>query len=79
MNDDSKPASPAEDDNDTVSTVSESSLDECLDDPAIQSVIIKPILACPGVIPKIESTIQHIQVSTVPDNEPPPPSSPDEE
>ena len=69
------PASPAEDDNDTVSAISNSSLDECLNDCAIQPVIIKPMLSCPGVFSKIESTIQCIHVFPVPDNESPLPSS----
>ena len=76
MSDESKPTSLAEDDDDTVSTASEFSLDECLENSAIQSVIIKPVLACPGVVSKIESTIRHVHVSTVPDNDSPTSSSP---
>ena len=51
-----------------MSTASESSLDDYLEDCAIQSVIIKPILANPGVLSKIESTIRHVHVSIVTDN-----------
>ena len=76
VNDDSKPVSPAEDDDDTISTASESSQDDCLEDRDIQSVIIKPILACPSIVSKIESTIRHIHVSTVFDDESPSPSPP---
>ena len=75
MSDESKPASPAEVNDDTVATVSESSLDECLNNCANQSIIIKPILACPGVVSKIEYTILHIHASVVLDNVSPPPSS----
>ena len=76
LTDDSKPGSPAEDDDDTISTASESSQDDCLEDRDLQSIIIKPILACPSLVSKIESTIRHIHVSTVFDDDLLPPSPP---
>ena len=57
VNDESKPASPAKDGGDTVSTASESSLDDCPEDRNIQSVFPKPIIACPGILTHVESTI----------------------
>ena len=76
VEDDTKPTSPAEDDDDKIFTTSESFKDDFLEDRNLQSVIIKPILACPSIVSKTESTIRHIHVSTVNDEDLPPPSSP---
>ena len=65
VEDDTKPPSPAKDDDDTNSTASESSQEEFLEDRDLQSVIIRPILACSSIVSKTESTIRHIHVTTV--------------
>ena len=76
VHNESKTASPTKDDNDTVSIASKSLLDDYPEDNNIQSVMFKPIIACPGILSQVESTIRHVHVCQYTNNAPFPTSIP---